>query len=94
MEICQTIFGSIFLENLLRLVTDGWVGHKISGCRCYFRAFQREPYNLVTKNFEIDSVVKKLQPFEVDDFSAIFFLKLINWFVLDYLYEMDFTILS
>ena len=48
------------------LVPDRWVERKSSGYRCHFRAFQLE---LVTflgdKNFEIGSVVKNLQLFEV-----------------------------
>ena len=56
-----------FVKVATRLVPEGWVEHKISGYRCHFRAFQFELDNLGTKNFEIGSVIKKLQPFEVDE---------------------------
>ena len=55
----------ISLKLASRLLSDGWVGLNTSCCRCHFRAFQLELDNLGTKNFEIGSVVKKLQPFEV-----------------------------
>ena len=54
------------------LVPDRWVERKSSSYRCHFRSFQLELDNLGTKNFEIGSVVKKLQPFEVDKKSNIF----------------------
>ena len=54
-----------FLKSASRLLPDGWVGLKISGCKYHFRAFQVELNILGTKNFEIGSVVKKLQSFEV-----------------------------
>ena len=44
-----------------------WVGT----CRCHFRAFQLELDTLGTKNFEIATVVKKLQMFEVGRISKI-----------------------
>ena len=52
------------------LVPDRWVERKSSGYRCHFRAFQLELDNLGTKNFEIGSVVKKLQPFGVGQNSS------------------------
>ena len=57
------------------LVPDRWVERKSSGYRCHFRAFQLELDNLGTKNFEIGSVVKKLQPLELDRQKSNFFLK-------------------
>ena len=60
----------IFLKFTSRLLPDGWVELKISGCRCHFRAFQLELDNLGTKQFEIGSVVKKLQLFEVGQNSS------------------------
>ena len=67
----------IFLKFASRLVPDGWVELKISGCRCHFRTFQLELDILGTKNFEIGSVVKKLQLFEVGRIfkSLVFFYK-------------------
>ena len=56
------------LKVASRLLPNGWIQLKISGCRCHFRAFQLELDNLGTKNFEIGSVVEKLQPFEVGQF--------------------------
>ena len=58
----QYIWGKTVASHL---VPDGWVEIKISDCRCHFRTFQLELDNLGTKNFEIGSVVKKLQLFEV-----------------------------
>ena len=55
----------IFLKSASRLLPDGWVELKISGCRYHFRTFQLELDTLGTKNFEIATVVKKLQMFEV-----------------------------
>ena len=55
----------IFLKFASRLLPDGWVELKISGCRYHFRTFQLELDTLGTKNFEIGTVVKKLQMFEV-----------------------------
>ena len=46
------------------LVPERWVERKSSGYQCHFRAFQLELDNLGTKNFEIGSVVKKLQQVE------------------------------
>ena len=50
-----------------RLLPDGWAELKISGGRCYIRALQPQLDNLgtSTKNFEFDSEVEKLQPFDV-----------------------------
>ena len=53
------------LKVASRLVPDGWVELRGSGCRCCFRAFQLELDNPSTKNFGIGSVVKKLQLFVV-----------------------------
>ena len=39
---------------------------KLSGYRCHFRAFQLKLDTIGSKNFEIDSVAKKLQGCEVD----------------------------
>ena len=47
-----------------RLVPDGWVGPKSSGCRCHFRAFQLKLFILDIQNFGNGPVVKKLQLFE------------------------------
>ena len=47
------------------LLPDEGVKRKISCCQYHFWTFQLELDNLGTKNFEIGSVVKKLQPFEV-----------------------------
>ena len=55
----------IFRKFASRLLPDGWVELKISGCRYHFRTFQLELDTLGTKNFEIGTVVKKLQMFEV-----------------------------
>ena len=52
-----------------RLVPDGWVGPKSSGCRCYFRAFQLKLFILDIQNFGNGPVVKKLQLFENAKFS-------------------------
>ena len=51
--------------KIASLGIDGYVECKISTYRCHFRAFQLELDNPDTKNFQIGSVVKKLQPFEV-----------------------------
>ena len=61
----QAVRFGIFLKYTLRLLPDGSVELKISGCRYHFRAFQLELDTLGTKNFEIGSVVTKLQLFEV-----------------------------
>ena len=55
----------IFLKFASRLVPDGWVELKISGCRCHFWTFQLELDTLGTKNFGIGSVGTTLQPCEV-----------------------------
>ena len=52
-----------------RLVPDGWVGPKGSGCRCHFRAFQLKLFILDIQNFGNGPVVKKLQLFENAKFS-------------------------
>ena len=70
MHIGQVTSLGIFLKLTSRLIPGGWVERKISGCRYHFRTFQLELDNLGTKNFEIGSVVKKLQPFEVDEMLA------------------------
>ena len=64
MHIGQITSFMIFLKFASRLLPDGWVGLKSSGCRCHFWAFQLELDIVGTKNFEIGSVVKKLQLFE------------------------------
>ena len=61
----QAVRFGIFLKYTLRLLPDGSVELKISGCRYHFRAFQLELDTLGTKNFGIGPVVKKLQLFEV-----------------------------
>ena len=58
----------IFLKTASRLVPDGWVEIKISGCRCDFWSFQLELDILRTKNIEIGSVDTKLQLFKVGRF--------------------------
>ena len=63
----------IFLKFSSRLVPDGWVELKISGCRYHFRAFQLELDNLDTKNFEIGSVDTKLQLCKNVDFGDFHF---------------------
>ena len=66
----------IFLKFTSRLLPDRWVEHKISGSKCHFRAFQLELDILSIKNFEIGSVVKKLQQFEdglIPEIKADFF---------------------
>ena len=55
----------IFLKFTSRLVPEGWVELKKSGCRYYFWTFQLELNILSTKNIEIGSVGTKLQLFEV-----------------------------
>ena len=55
----------IFLKFTSRLLPGGWVELEISGSRYHFRAFQLELDTLDIKNFEIGTVVKKLQTFEV-----------------------------
>ena len=55
----------IFLNIASRLLPDRWAELKISGGRCYFRAFQIELNTLGIKDFEIGSVVEMLQPCEV-----------------------------
>ena len=60
----------VFQKTTKRLVCDGWIELKKSGCRCHFRTFQLELDNLGTKNFENGSVVEKLQPFEVERISV------------------------
>ena len=54
-----------FSKFATRLLPDGWVELKVSGCRCYFWAFQVELDPIDTKNFEIGSVGTKLQPCNV-----------------------------
>ena len=61
----------IFVKFASRLLPDGWVKLKTSGCRCHFRAFQLELDTLDTKNFGIGSVVTKLQLFKVGRFWKI-----------------------
>ena len=63
---------TIFLKFASRLVPDGWVELKISGCRYYFWTFQLELDTLSTKNIEIGSVGTKLQLFEVGWFLENF----------------------
>ena len=58
-----------FLKSASRLLPDGWVELKSSGCRGHFRTFQLELDILDTKNFGIGSVVKKLQLLEVGRIS-------------------------
>ena len=48
-----------------RLVPDGGVEPKISGCKYYFREFQLELDSPRIKNFKIGSVDAKLQSWEV-----------------------------
>ena len=55
----------IFVKFASRLLPDGWVELKTSGCRCHFRTFQLELDILDTMNIEIGSVVTKLQLLEV-----------------------------
>ena len=52
----------IFPKSASRLVPDGWVEIKISGCRCHFRTIQLELDILDTKNIGNGPVVKELQP--------------------------------
>ena len=62
---CESCIGQIAVFEIFpkfasRLLPDGWVGLKSSGCRCHFRAFQLELDIVGTKNFEIGPVVKKV----------------------------------
>ena len=59
----------LFQKTPGRLVPDGWVGPKSSGCRCHFRAFQLKLFILDIQNFGNGPVVKKLQLFENAKFS-------------------------
>ena len=59
----------LFQKTPGRLVPDGWVGPKSSGCRCHFRAFQLKLFILDIQNFGNGPVVKKLQPLEVGRIS-------------------------
>ena len=61
--------GQLFQKTPGRLVPDGWVGPKSSGCRCHFRAFQLKLFILDIQNFGNGPVVKKLQLFENAKFS-------------------------
>ena len=61
----------LFQKTPGRLVPDGWVGPKSSGCRCHFRAFQLKLFILDIQNFGNGPVVKKLQLFEDAKFSKI-----------------------
>ena len=56
---------SLFQKTPGRLVPDGWVGPKSSGCRCHFRAFQLKLFILDIQNFGNGPVVEELQLFEV-----------------------------
>ena len=60
---------STFPKTTKRLVPDGWVGPKSSGCRCHFRGFQLKLFILDIQNFGNGPVVKKLQLFEDAKFS-------------------------
>ena len=57
--------GQLFQKTPGRLVPDGWVGPKSSGCRCHFRAFQLKLFILDIQNFGNGPVVEELQLFEV-----------------------------
>ena len=61
-QIGQGASFGVFLKSASRLLPDGWVELKMFGCRWYFRAFQPGLDIRSTKNFEIGSVVTKLQP--------------------------------
>ena len=54
----------IYRKFASRLILERWVELQISGCRYHFRVFQIELNTLGIKNFEIGSVVEKLQSFE------------------------------
>ena len=54
-----------FQKTTKRLAHENLSEIEVHNCRCHFRAFQPELDIVDTKNFEIGSVVKKLQPFEV-----------------------------
>ena len=54
-----------FLEVASCMLPNEWIELKISSCRGYFRAFQIEVDNLGMKNFQVGTVVKKLQLFQV-----------------------------
>ena len=57
----QVLSFGISPKSASRLLPDGLVEIKITGCRCYFWAFQLELDILGTKNIGIGSVDAKLQ---------------------------------
>ena len=55
---------STLKKTTKRLAPENLSEIEVHNCRCHFRGFQLELHIVDTKNFEIGSVVEKLQRFE------------------------------